>query len=96
VTLRAGDWGRSVVARAVEGFGGLAGLFETICRHHHAHTFDARQNAGGKGALDAHLHARSFEELAEELRLGAISESAEEDPLDVCHDRSLPRSATWA
>ena len=74
----------------------MAGFFEAIGRDHHAHTFDARQDAGGEGALDAHLHARTFEELAEELRLGAISESTEEDPLDVCHGRSLPRSGAEA
>jgi tRNA A-37 threonylcarbamoyl transferase component Bud32 len=91
--LGAGDGGRSVVAGAVERFGGLAGFVEAVGRDHHAHTFDAGQHAGGEGALDAHLHARSFEELAEKLRLGAISESTEEDPLDVCHERSLPRSA---
>ncbi len=74
----------------------MAGFVQPIGGDHHAHAFDARQNACGEGAFDARFHAGALEKFAEELRLGAISESTEEDPLDVCHACSLPRSAARA
>jgi serine/threonine-protein kinase len=94
--LCARDGRLDVVSGAVEGFGGFAGVGQPVGRDHHAHALDAGQNARGEGALDAALHAGALEKLAKELRLGAIGESTEKDPLDVCHACSLPRSAAQA
>jgi hypothetical protein len=96
VKLGAGDWRGAVVAGAVEGFGGIASFVQAVGRDHHAYAFDPGEHTGGEGALDARLHARAVEELTEELRLGAIGEGTEENPFDVCHGRSLPRSVAQA